>query len=165
MSISFVEQLGGVFQVVKLTELMRHPWKHKGDGTANRFFAIRDHASDRHLKVVQLSFDFFEESRQVSLRTAEQRARQQDFLGEAVARSALHPPVGRAAGSADNLPEHTDAPPRSISTDQRAWQPSCGCDGPPRRTDHTAHNALSTGSRSLHAPLRRVRFVEPSSFS
>jgi hypothetical protein len=39
---------------------MRHPWKHKGDGTANGFFAIGDHAFDRHLKLFQLSFDFFE---------------------------------------------------------------------------------------------------------
>src|SRR5712692_3922557 len=46
---------------------MRHPRKHKGDGTANGFFAIGDHAFDRHLQLVQLSFDFFEESRQVSL--------------------------------------------------------------------------------------------------
>ncbi len=59
----------------------------------------------------------------------------------------------------------TFARPGSISTNQRAWQPSGGCDGPPRRTDHTAHNALSTGSRSFHAPLRGVRFVEPSFFS
>ena len=72
MPVSFVEQLGGVFQVVKLTELMRHPWKHKGDGTANGFFAIGDHACDRHLQLFQLRFDFFEESRQVSLRTTEQ---------------------------------------------------------------------------------------------
>jgi len=72
MPIGFVEQLGGVFQVVKLTQLMRHPGKHKGDGTANGLFSIRDHASDRHLKLCQLSFDFLEESRQVSLRTTEQ---------------------------------------------------------------------------------------------
>src|SRR5260370_2600448 len=79
--------------------------------------------------------------------------------------SALLPPVGRADGSADNSAGYTDALPGSFSIDQTAWRPSDGRDGPPIRTDHTAHNALSTGSRSLHAPLRGVRFVEPSFFS
>ncbi len=53
---------------MKLTALMRHPWKHQGDGTAKGFFAIGEHACDRHLKLVHLSFDCFEQSRQVSLR-------------------------------------------------------------------------------------------------
>ena len=73
-------------------------------------------------------------------------------------------PVGLMEARTTRL-DTTFARPESFSTDQTAWQPSDGCDGPPIRTDHTGHNALSTGSRSLHTPLRGVRFVEPSFFS
>ena len=40
MPVGFVERLNSVFQIMKLTELMRHLGKHKSDGTANGFFAI-----------------------------------------------------------------------------------------------------------------------------
>src|SRR6266852_927654 len=53
MLVGLVERLGGVFQVVKLTKLMRHPWKDKSYGTADGFFSIGDHACDRHLKLVE----------------------------------------------------------------------------------------------------------------
>jgi hypothetical protein len=39
---------------------MRHPWKHKSDGTADGFFSIRDHAFDRHFQLVEQLLDFFE---------------------------------------------------------------------------------------------------------
>src|SRR2546423_7952968 len=53
MLVGLVERLGGVFQVVKLTELMRYPWKHKSHGTADGFFSIGDHPFDCYFQLLE----------------------------------------------------------------------------------------------------------------
>ncbi len=58
--IRFVEGINGVFQVVKLTELMGYLGKDKSDGTADGFLPIGDHAFDRYRKLFEPFFDFFE---------------------------------------------------------------------------------------------------------
>ncbi len=71
MPVSFVERLDGIFEIMKLTELMGHVRKHKRDRTANGLLPIRDHSCDRHLPWLEQLLDFGEPGRQISLRTAE----------------------------------------------------------------------------------------------
>jgi hypothetical protein len=52
MAIGFVERLRGVFQVVKLTELVGHLGEDKGDRAADGFFPIGDHPFDRDFQLV-----------------------------------------------------------------------------------------------------------------
>jgi hypothetical protein len=84
MPIRFIEEFRGIFELVKLTELMRHIREDKSHGTANRFFSSGENAFDRHHKLFEQCLDFFEESRQIALRTTEEGTSQQDFFGEAV---------------------------------------------------------------------------------
>jgi len=61
MLIGVVERLDGIFQIVKLTELMRHLWKNKRDSTADGLLSIGDDALDRYCKLVEQLLDFFED--------------------------------------------------------------------------------------------------------
>src|SRR5712692_5822803 len=52
MSIGFVERIDGIFEVMKLTELMGHLREDKGHRAADGFLPIGDHAFDRHLQLL-----------------------------------------------------------------------------------------------------------------
>jgi len=58
--VGFVEWLDGIFEIVKVTELMGNVWKHKGHCTPDRLFAIRDDALGRDLERLQKLLDFLE---------------------------------------------------------------------------------------------------------
>ena len=88
--ISFVERLDGVFEIVKLAELMGNVWKHEGHGTSDRFFPVGDDALDRDLEGLQKLLDFLEQGRDVPLSTTEEWASQEDFLGEAIEQHPHH---------------------------------------------------------------------------
>src|SRR6266568_2939869 len=58
MPIGFIKRLDGIFEIVKVAELMRDVWENKGHRTLNRLFAIRDNAFDRHLQWLQELLNF-----------------------------------------------------------------------------------------------------------
>ncbi len=51
---------------MELTELIQYLGKHQGDGAAYGLFSIREHSMDGGMERFQLSFDFHEQSRQIS---------------------------------------------------------------------------------------------------
>ena len=53
MAIGFVEGINSIFEIVKLTALMRRFGKDKSDRTANGLFSIGDDALDRHRQLVE----------------------------------------------------------------------------------------------------------------
>jgi hypothetical protein len=56
-SIRFVQRLSGIFEVMKLTELMGNIWKHKGHRTPDRLFPVGKDAFDRDLEKLQKLLD------------------------------------------------------------------------------------------------------------
>jgi hypothetical protein len=99
MAVRIIERRRRILEGMKLTTLVGHVGEDKGHGTADGFFAIRDDAGDRSLPGFQHLFDFLLQGRQVALRATEQRTRQQDFFGEAVAPDPEHlmPDIGLQA--------------------------------------------------------------------
>src|SRR2546430_17439732 len=83
--IGFIERVNGILQIVKLAELMGCLGKDKSDCTAKGVFSIRDHSFDWDLKLFELVFDLGEQGGQITLRTTEQWAGQQDLFGETIA--------------------------------------------------------------------------------
>ncbi len=71
MPIGFVERLDGIFEIMKLTELMGGLWEDKRNGTANGFFPIGEHAFHWHLQCLQQSLGFLQQRRYIALSTAE----------------------------------------------------------------------------------------------
>jgi hypothetical protein len=55
MAISFIEWVDGIFEIVKLTELMGCLGKDKSDRTAKGLFSVRDHPFDRVLSLTLFS--------------------------------------------------------------------------------------------------------------
>ncbi len=107
MPIRFVERINGIFEVMKLTELMGHLGEDKSDRAADRFLPIGDHAFDRHLELVQLFFDEGSQRGQITLRVTSQRTRQQDLLREAITHHPEHlmPHIGlQPIDGQDHLP-------------------------------------------------------------
>src|SRR5262245_59961964 len=78
--IGFIKGLDGIFEVMKLTELMWHTWKHKGHSASNGFLAVRDDAFDRDLERLQKLLDFLQQCSDIPLGTAVQWPSQQHFL-------------------------------------------------------------------------------------
>src|SRR5450759_1606248 len=74
MPIRLENRFGSFAHIMELTELMRHAWQAPDDGLANGLLAVRNHADDRHR---QRFFDLAEQGEEVSLRTAEEGARQE----------------------------------------------------------------------------------------
>ena len=100
MPIGFIERLHGIFEIMKLTELMGDLWEDKSHRTPDRLFAIRDDAFDRHFQWLQQPLDFLQQRGQIPLGTTEQRSSQQDFFGKAIAHHPEHPMphIGLQAG-------------------------------------------------------------------
>ncbi len=80
MSIGFVERLDGIFEVMKLTELMGHLGEDKSDRAADGFLPIGDDPFDRYLELFQLFLNFSQQGGQVTLRATEQGTCQQHLL-------------------------------------------------------------------------------------
>ena len=71
MSIGLVERIDGIFEIMKLTQLMGNFGEDKGDGAADGFFSIGDHTFDWYCKLFQLVLHFGEQSGQIALGTTE----------------------------------------------------------------------------------------------
>src|SRR5260221_5244706 len=82
--ISFVERFHGVFEIVKLAELVRDSREDKGHGASNRLFTVSNDPFDRNPEGLHKVLDVLEESGDISLRAAEERSRQEDFFGQAL---------------------------------------------------------------------------------
>jgi len=87
MTVSLVNGLGCLAEVVEMTQLVRHIGEHVCHGTANRELAIRNDADNRHGQGLP---HCPEQNRQILVGRRQQAAGQEDFARETVSEYPQH---------------------------------------------------------------------------
>ena len=87
MTIGFINRLGGLTEIMKVTELVWHLGEHLRDGTADGQLAVRNDADNRHLYGLTYCL---EQNGEVRLGRREQTTGEENFPGETVTEDPQH---------------------------------------------------------------------------